>query len=173
MEGISVKNKKRGDWSRTHGQSGTVLYKVWKTMRQRCMNPNDTNYFRYAGRGIGICERWDKYELFYSDMAPSYKTGLQLDRRDNNKGYSPENCHWVTRSQNMSNRTDSILWNGETAAAASIRLGGDSHMVRSRIKVFNWSYEDAFTTPVHGKYKGKETNRFIHGNMKKPKNFWK
>jgi len=72
------------------------LYKVWKTMRQRCSNPNNKKYHRYGARGIRVCERWDDFENFVEDMGPSYVPGLTIDRRDNDLGYSPDNCRWVS-----------------------------------------------------------------------------
>lgn len=89
---------------RTHGQRRTSLYWVWSTMKGRCMNPKNHKFPRYGGRGITICEAWMKFEQFSKDMTEGYARGLQIDRIDNNKGYSKENCHWVTSKVNNNNR---------------------------------------------------------------------
>lgn len=87
----------------THGMSGTDIHQVWLDARQRCRNIKNKNYHNYGGRGIIFDESWDSFEVFYTDMAYGYSKGLELDRIDNNKGYSKDNCRWVTRKQNLRN----------------------------------------------------------------------
>lgn len=89
--------------STTHGMSGTRIHKTWKSMKDRCTNPNNKYWNRYGGRGITVCDRWQKFENFYEDMGDKPE-GKELDRIDNNKGYSPDNCRWVTRKENMNNQ---------------------------------------------------------------------
>lgn len=95
--------RKHGFLSR--GKRPEKLYGVWVSMKQRCFNPNDVNFFRYGGRGISVCEEWkDDYEAFRNwALANGYKQGLELDRKDNDKGYSPENCRFVTHRENLLN----------------------------------------------------------------------
>ena len=86
-----------------HGLSGHRVYKVWSSMKHRCLNPNDKFYDRYGGRGIKVCDRWLTFENFIEDMGlPG--NGLEIDRVDNNGNYCPENCRWVTKLVNMQNR---------------------------------------------------------------------
>lgn len=73
------------------------LYNVWQCMRARCCNPKNTNYKHYGGRGIAICKEWLDIQNFINDMYPSFQEGLTLDRIDNDKGYSKDNCRWATK----------------------------------------------------------------------------
>jgi hypothetical protein len=72
-------------------------------MVERCTNPNSAGYKNYGGRGITICSRWLRFDLFLEDMGVPPK-GYTLDRRDNDKGYSPENCRWATPKQQRANQ---------------------------------------------------------------------
>src|SRR3990172_10547041 len=81
------------------------VYRAWENLKARCLNPNDTGYKDYGGRGISVCDRWlNSFENFRDDMLPTWQKRLQLDRIDNNGNYEPSNCRWATRSQNVKNR---------------------------------------------------------------------
>ena len=74
-------------------------------MIDRCYNKKSHNYKYYGGRGITVCDRWlESFDNFLEDMEESFQEGLQLDRIDNDGPYSPENCKWVSHSENMQNR---------------------------------------------------------------------
>lgn len=81
------------------------LYGRYSKMIRRCYNPSSEQYKYYGAKGIDVCQRWlDSFDNFLEDMEKSFKDGLELDRIDNDKGYNPENCEWVTHSENMLNR---------------------------------------------------------------------
>ena len=87
------------------------LHSVWSTMKQRCNNPNRPKYPRYGGRGIRVCEDWNNDFMCFYDWSISngYSPELQLDRKDNDGDYCPENCRWTTLKENTKNRRTSIF----------------------------------------------------------------
>lgn len=85
----------------THGQSYSGLYAVWQSMRARCENQKHRFFYRYGARGISVCQEWADFANFQQwAQASGYQSGLSIDRKDNDGGYSPENCQWITRSEN-------------------------------------------------------------------------
>lgn len=94
---------------KTHGLSNTRLYHVWEHMKYRCNNPKCANFINYGGRGIKICEEWNKSSSSFIKWALSngYKNDLTLDRIDNNGNYEPNNCRWATYEQQSVNQRKS------------------------------------------------------------------
>ncbi len=95
-------------YNASHGYYGTRTYLKWNEMMRRAGRPSsfdpESKYFaRYAGRGILVCERWKSFENFLEDMGEC-PDKLELDRTDNDKGYEPGNCQWVTHNEQMKNR---------------------------------------------------------------------
>jgi hypothetical protein len=80
----------------------------WYHMIQRCHNPKHPRFGNYGGRGITVCDRWRaSYEAFVADMGLPPEPGLTIDRRDNDRGYSPDNCRWATSTTQSRNKTTS------------------------------------------------------------------
>jgi len=87
-----------------HNESHTKLYRVWDSMKRRILNSNHKAYKNYGGRGITICDEWLEFIPFRDwSLNNGYQEGLEIDRENNDKGYCPENCRWVTRKENMRN----------------------------------------------------------------------
>ena len=119
------------------------LYLVYHAMINRCTLPSVHNYHRYGGRGITVCQRWlDHFENFLADMGERPSPTHQLDRKVGTLGYSPENCHWVTPSQNSSNRGLRRLTN--TSPMRFIQKHGRKWRVL--ISIFDRQYRTAFDT---------------------------
>lgn len=93
----------------THGRAKTPEWNVWQAIKKRCLNPNDSYYYLYGGRGITICSRWrDHFESFFEDMGPRPSPVHSIDRIDSMKGYTPENCRWATPVEQSRNRRNNI-----------------------------------------------------------------
>jgi len=127
------------------------LYDIWQHIRSRCENPKDKRYKNYGGRGIKICKEWKDYSVFRNDMSGGYNPGLQIDRIDNNKGYSKGNCRWATIKQQANNKTTNrfITFQGQTLTQRQWeeRLGLRKGIICQRITVLGWDEERALTTP--------------------------
>lgn len=92
------------------GKSNTTLYRIWSAMKRRCYNKRTKDYPNYGGRGIVVCQEWlEDFMNFYNwAMDNCYRNDLTIDRIDNNKGYSPDNCRWVDRKTQVRNRRNTI-----------------------------------------------------------------
>lgn len=138
-----------GNRARVHGRTHTPTHQTWRGMRERCTNPNSNHYHLYGAKGVGFCERWDKFENFLEDMGERPE-GTSLDRYPDPKGnYEPGNCRWATPAEQSRNteRTVMITWDGVTLCRKdwAERLGITTVALKVRLK--KWGLERAMTTP--------------------------
>lgn len=132
-----------------HGMTDTPIWRSWRDMKTRCNNPNTKDYKNYGGRGIKVCEKWNYFINFKNDMLDSHVKGLELDRINNEEGYSKENCRWVTRSQNMENtRVNNFLeFDGmkKTLTGWAKYLKVNRSTLAQRYYCLKWSVEKTLT----------------------------
>ena len=121
----------RRELQTTHGQHRSPEYKSWKGMIQRCTNPKDASFSYYVGRGSGVCDRWRDFRNFYEDMGERPK-GLTIERTNNCKGYSPDNCCWATRTEQQHNTR---LQTNNTSGVTGIRWKKELNKYSAKIGV--------------------------------------
>jgi hypothetical protein len=116
-------------------------------MLNRCCNENNPRYPDYGGRGIRVCKRWHQYENFLEDMGRKPPRTF-LERRNNNKNYSPSNCYWATAQQQAWNKRNNrkLTYKGVTLPLTewARRLGIRHATLRERLER-NWPLEDVFS----------------------------
>jgi len=88
-----------------HGETKGRLHIIWRDMKQRCLNPNNIGFKNYGGRGITICPEWTDKEKGYINfrdwaLSNGYADNLQIDRKNNDGNYEPNNCQWLTKIKN-------------------------------------------------------------------------
>ncbi len=137
---------------RKHGKTKTKEYRTWQHMIARCYRPTVEKYPDYGGRGIQVCDRWQGeggFANFLADIGPAPGPEYQIDRRDNDGNYCPENCRWVTKKEQMRNkRTNRFLeFDGRrlTVAEWGEVIGISPLYIWGRIFRMGWSVEEALT----------------------------
>lgn len=122
----------------SHGDSRSRLYSIWRNMKYRCLNPKNSNYPTYGGRGIKVCERWLDYSNFKADTQESYSPELTLDRIDVNGNYEPSNFRWATlETQNNNTRRSIIIdtpWGKMSVSQCARKIGICKDTLSYRIK---------------------------------------
>jgi hypothetical protein len=161
---MSLRNN-LGQWNRgqhplnfSHGESHgrntakgeTKEYGVWRAMKERCLNRNNKRFPRYGLRGIAVCCRWIySFPNFLKDMGRCPK-GMTLERRNNNKGYTPSNCRWASRMDQANNKHSNhrirALGQVKTLAQWCRLTGITDRCFYYRIEC-GWSEARAVTTP--------------------------
>lgn len=150
-----IKQEQRHVLTKTHGESGSPLYKLWAGILIRCNPEKSDKYPDYAGRGISVCDEWKKYENFREwALSHGYQKGLTIDRIDVNGNYSPGNCRFVTYKVQENNRRNNrlLVFRGKTQTMAqwADELGIPYKCLEHRINR-GWNVADALTTPVGGR----------------------
>lgn len=109
--------------NKVHSQRNTT-YRIWMSMKTRCLRSNHPSFKNYGGRGITICDRWMKFDNFLNDMGPRPE-GMSLDRRDNDQGYCKENCRWTTSLEQSRNRRNTVKveWQGKEVILMDVARG--------------------------------------------------
>lgn len=137
-----------------HGLSTSNEYTIWHDIRRRCKKENNINYAGYGGRGIGVCERWDNengFMNFYDDMGKRPSKKHSIDRIDNSKGYSKENCRWTDDITQANNRRGNrvITYDNKTMTVSQWEreLKMPSNNIATRLAK-GWTIEDAISKPI-------------------------
>jgi len=136
-----------------HGMSKTSIYSSWQSMRDRCLNKNNKQYKDYGGRGIKICDRWERFQVFCEDMGIK-PLGTTIERLDNNGGYNKDNCAWATPKEQSRN----------TRANVTIKYKGERKCISEWAELYNikrctlggrlrlgWGIHRALNEPVGGR----------------------
>ena len=142
----------------THHKRHTRLYGVYTAMKSRCNNPNNQAYNLYGGRGIKVCSEWEAdFQTFYDwSLENGYKKGLTLDRIDNDKGYSPDNCRWATMEKQQNNRGNNKY----------IEIDGEVKTVSQFAKELNVPYGYLYSRYCRDYKKERERAKALNDNQR-------
>ncbi len=126
-----------------------LLTCVWRAMKARCYNSNTRQYLDYGGRGISVCDKWQRLKGFLEDMQPTYSEGLSLDRIDNNGNYCKENCRWATRREQGNNTRRNVFhkFDGKemTLSQWAEELKINRSTIAQRFYVYRWPLSRCLT----------------------------
>lgn len=126
--------------ARKHGCTPLALYRAWENMKKRCLNKNNEKYHRYGGRGITICKEWMDFAVFREHMLSiGWNSSLQIDRKDNDQGYNPNNVRVATCKENNQNTANSRRWHVRGSVYNSSSDAATGEKV-SRRTINNWCY---------------------------------
>ncbi len=124
-----------------HGMSKTSEYSIWENMKSRCYNKKTRSYSDYGKRGIVVCLRWiDSFENFFNDMGKKPAGKYTLDRIDNNKNYSPDNCKWSLLLDQANNKRSTIR----------VTIDGKTRSLKQWCDVYNLKYKTVYARYKRG-----------------------
>lgn len=138
----------------SHGKSHLPEYGVWVAMKRRCQDPSDRAFKHYGGRGIFLSPEWEDFEAFLYDMGRRPSDRHSIERLDNDGPYSPENCVWAIKHQQVRNTRSSRLHSAFGQCRSLVDWfpegkGAAYHTARKRLSL-GWCNECAITIPPHG-----------------------
>ena len=145
------RRSKIGERSKTHGDFGTRLYRIWAAMKRRCYNPHAAYYEDYGGRGITVCDEWLDYGPFKDwALLTGYCKGMSIERVDVDAGYSPDNCVWILLNEQNRNKRSTIRMEYQgrtyTVKELSVMTGLSERAIKGRYER-GWSVEKMLSTP--------------------------
>ena len=154
---LQQEHRKEG-FNRKHGMADTKLYVIWQNMKHRCTDPKNMMFKHYGGRGITVCQEWlSGFEQFlkWAESAGYYE-GLSLERINVNGNYEPNNCKWITKTQQYLNRTDSHFLTAfgrtQTIKEWADESGIKYDTIERRVNQYGWSAEKAVTFKPHTRH---------------------
>jgi len=133
------------------GEGSVPEYAIWKRIRQRCNDPNIHQWNNYGGRGIKICKRWNRFELFLNDVGSRPTSDHTIERIDNNGNYEPNNVKWATKKEQVRNRRMTLKVRYQNQLIPLAELAEKMKMPYSRLYArvrAGWSITKAVRTPV-------------------------
>lgn len=139
--------------AKKHGLSFATEYRCWISIRSRCSNPRNTAWENYGGRGIKVCDRWESFEHFLSDMGRKPSKRHTIERRDVNGDYEPKNCFWATMKEQARNKRNQhfVEVNGRAISLAQA-VEESAHNLNYNTVLYRirrgWSVERALGTPT-------------------------
>ncbi len=125
----------------SNGERNKRLHETWVNMKTRCLNPKYAKAHRYSQRGISLCDEWYNFRNFLEwAKGNGYKKNLQIDRRDNNKGYNAKNCRFVTASQNAQNKECNTINMGIATKIRKLKREGlNNTEISNKLKILRKS----------------------------------
>lgn len=138
--------------TKTHGMTNTLTYRSWSEMlrRARGSNVNRSEHKNYAGRGIGVCGEWSKFETFLKDMGERPSKKYSIDRIDNDRGYEPNNCRWATAQEQSRNKRTT---NFADRDAIILSMKKDGASLREIAETFNYKSHSGIDRTINVKQK--------------------
>lgn len=154
----------KGTGNLRHGMSKTRLYRIWTGMLTRCGKNKRSRKKCYIDDDIEVCDEWKRFEPFAKwALNSGYSDELTIERIDNRKGYSPDNCMWADMYVQANNRKCCVYFEKDgkrqTLKQWCVELGLDYKLIHNRINKLGWSFERAISEPIHAEKRNNEARK--------------